>query len=116
MTQSDDVLDALDQFVARIDVFEPDAPIRTVLDVGGRRLTLREPVVRALAEALRAYHDPRDNGRCDHCGGARMDAGLQCRDCGRTSGVFGQLIAERLADYTEPDALPGRRELPADGG
>lgn len=101
------VPDALERFVARIDVYEPDAPVHTELDVGGRRLTLREPVVRALVEALSAYHDPRDNGRCDHCGSHRMDTNFLCRDCGRLSGVFGEMIARRAAeDDGELAALP----------
>lgn len=54
MTQPDDVLDALEEFVARIDILEPEAPVHSEVDFGGRRLTLREPVVRALVEALRA--------------------------------------------------------------
>ena len=103
---SDDLLDALEQFVARIDVYEPDAPVHVRLEVDGRRLTVREPVARALAEALRAYHDPRDHGRCDHCGSHRMDANFRCGDCGRLSGLFGELIAERAAGYHESPALP----------
>jgi hypothetical protein len=99
------VLDALQQFVARIDAYEPDAPVHTELDVDGHRLILREPVVRALVEALRAYRDPRDNGRCDHCGSHRMDTNFQCHDCGRLSGVFGELIARRAADHTESPIL-----------
>jgi len=109
----DDVVDALEQFVARIDVFEPDAAVHTELEVAGRRLTLREPVVRALVEALSAYHDRRDHGRCDHCGSHRMDANFHCRDCDRLSGLFGQMVTERAAGYTDPAALPGRGALPS---
>ncbi|MFG1927900.1 hypothetical protein [Cryptosporangium sp. NPDC048952] len=110
----DDVVDALAQFVARIDVFDPEAPVHTELEVDGRKLTLREPVARALVEALRAYGDPRDNGSCDHCGSRRMDTSFHCNDCGRFSGLFGDLIAQRAAEYTEPDALPTQRALPAE--
>ncbi|WP_035858855.1 hypothetical protein [Cryptosporangium arvum] len=102
---SDDVVDALQQFVARIDAFDPGAPVRTELDLGGRRLTLREPVVRALVEALHAYRDPRDNGQCDHCGSHRMDANFRCADCGRLSGLFGELITQRAADHIDPPEL-----------
>ncbi|GAA3394390.1 hypothetical protein [Cryptosporangium minutisporangium] len=116
MPASDDVLTALVEFVARTDRYEPDAPIHTELDVNGVRLTVRAPVARALAEALRAYHDPRDHGRCDHCGSHQMDANFQCRECGRLSGLFGQMVAERLDEYAEPTALPGQRKLPAGSG
>ncbi|MFY1699502.1 MULTISPECIES: hypothetical protein [unclassified Solwaraspora] len=50
----------------------------------------------ALVAALRAYHDPRDRGRCDQCGGRRLDEALQCLDCGQPGGLFGQLVRERL--------------------
>ncbi|HEY0698019.1 MAG TPA: hypothetical protein VGD43_09440, partial [Micromonospora sp.] len=72
------------------------------------RMTLTTPVARALVEALRAYHDPRDQGRCDHCGGRRVDDNLLCLDCGQPNGLFGQLIAERAAQYAEQTAVPAR--------
>lgn len=104
-----DVLAALSAFVSRIDELAPDAPVEGELILGLRgqesRLTLRAPVAAALVEALRAYHDPRDLGRCDHCGGPRMDENFRCRDCARLSGLFGQMIAERAARHTEPAGI-----------
>jgi len=78
------------------------------VSLGGQesRVTLRAPVARALVEALRAYHDPRDRGRCDHCQGGRLDENFLCLDCGRPSGLFGQMLAERAARHTEPAAIP----------
>ncbi|MFI5959210.1 hypothetical protein [Cryptosporangium sp. NPDC051539] len=95
-----DVGNLLRDFAARIDAYEPDAPVSAEIEVDGVALTLRAPVVRALAEALAAYHDPRDRGRCDHCGGPRMDENFQCRDCGRLSGLFGRMVTERAASYS----------------
>lgn len=63
------------------------------------RLTVRAPVARALVEALRSYHDPRDRGTCDHCGGRRLDDNFLCLDCQRPNGLFGQLVMERAARY-----------------
>jgi hypothetical protein len=104
-TSPDDVLAALREFTTRIDALDPAAsPCADVeVRVGDRslRLPLREPVARALVEALRSYHDPRDHGGCDHCGGRRVDANLICLDCGRPNGLFGQLLAERAARYAE---------------
>jgi ribosomal protein S14 len=95
-----DVLAALRDFSSRIDVFDPDAKHWGELEVraGGEviHLKLRAPVAAALVQALRDYHDPRDQGRCDHCGGPRLDENLMCRDCGRPNGVFGQMVMERL--------------------
>jgi hypothetical protein len=110
----DDVLAAVRDFVGRVDEFDPQAPRQAELTVrieGHRpagqelRLTLRAPVARALVEALRAYQDPRDRGDCDHCGGRRLDDNFLCQDCGRPNGVFGQLLAEAAARYTEPPAI-----------
>ncbi|GII23124.1 hypothetical protein [Planosporangium mesophilum] len=116
MSLPDALLAALRDFAARIDALDPAAPLVGDLEVrlGGQqvRLTLRAPVARALVEALRAYHDPRDQGRCDHCGGRRLDDNFLCRDCGRPNGLFGQLLAERAARYTESEAIeapPGGR-------
>jgi hypothetical protein len=85
---------------------DPEAPSLGELTVGfaGReqRPPLRAPVGQALIEALRGYHDPRDQGPCDHCGGRMLDDNFQCRDCGGVNGVFGQLIAERAARFTAP--------------
>ena len=105
----DDVLAALRDFTARIDALDPGAPLwgDVELRVGEQclRLPLRAPVARALVKALRGYHDPRDQGRCDYCGGRRIDDNFVCRDCRRPNGLFGQLIAERAARHTESAAI-----------
>jgi hypothetical protein len=62
-------------------------------------LAITAPVARALVEALRNHHDPRDRGRCDHCGGRRLDDNFLCLDCQRSSGLFGQMLMERAARY-----------------
>jgi hypothetical protein len=118
----DDVLAALRDFVARIDALDPAAPPRDELVVGLRgvesRMTLSVPVARALVEALQAYHDPRDKGRCYYCGGRWLDNNFQCGDCGQLNGLFGQLIAERAAGHTEQAAVPvshGRHARDDDG-
>jgi hypothetical protein len=114
--QAAEVLAALRDFTARIDELDPAGPLLGEVDVrlGGRslRLPLRVPVAQALVAALRDYHDPRDQGDCDHCGGRRIDANFVCRDCGRPNGVFGQLVAERAALFTESAAI----EPAADAG
>ncbi|MFI1990885.1 hypothetical protein [Actinoplanes sp. NPDC020271] len=96
-TRPDEVLKLLQEFVHRIDQFDRDAPEVGALEIGWRgeteRLTIRQPVARALAEALIAYHDPRDNGACAHCATGRLDSNLTCRDCGIVQGVFGQTLA-----------------------
>ncbi|GAA2583638.1 hypothetical protein GCM10010399_11850 [Dactylosporangium fulvum] len=100
----------LREFVQRIDAFDtptPDAATVVEIAVGGQVVGLRPPVVRAFAEALRTYQDPRDRGTCDHCGGPRLDDNFICADCGQSSGVFGQLLRERAARYEPPDELPG---------
>jgi hypothetical protein len=97
----DDVLTALREFVARIDAFDPQAPPCGEVEV---RLALRTPVAEALVAALRAYHDPRDLGRCAHCGSLRLDENFLCRDCGGLNGLFGRMIAERAA---RTDHSPG---------
>jgi hypothetical protein len=103
------VLTALREFTARIDALDPGAKPCGDIEVrlGGEtlRLTLREPVAMALVEALRNYHDPRDLGQCDYCGGPRLNENFLCLDCGRPNGLFGQMIAERAARYTEPAAI-----------
>ncbi|RLK24051.1 hypothetical protein DER29_1944 [Micromonospora sp. M71_S20] len=110
MPAPDDVLAALRDFVARVDALDPGAPPQGEVVIGLRgaesRLALSAPVARALVEALRAYHDPRDRGRCDHCGGGRLDDNFLCGDCGRPSGLFGQLISERAARHTEQAEVP----------
>jgi hypothetical protein len=97
-----DVTAALREFVERIDALDPGAPIAGSLRVEGQDepLTLTVPVAHALVEALRSYHDPRDRGTCDHCGGRRLDGNFVCADCGQGSGVFGQLLMERAARFT----------------
>lgn len=112
-----DFLAALRDFTARIDALDPEASMWGDVEVrlGGQqlRLALRAPVVRALVEALRNYHDPRDLGRCDHCQGRRLDENFLCRDCGRPNGLFGQMVAERAARYSESAAIG---TTPAGGG
>ncbi|MEV4411870.1 hypothetical protein [Catellatospora sp. NPDC049609] len=106
---SEDALNALRDFTQRIHALDRTAPAvqELVVRVGEReeRLALSEPVVQALVEALRVFHDPRDKGRCDFCGGP-LDDNFLCRDCGAFSGVFGQLLAERAGGYTPPEELP----------
>jgi hypothetical protein len=98
---SAEVLAALRDFVARLDGLEPAAPLVGELVVGlgdkTERLTLRLPVARALTEALRGYHDPRDRGSCAHCATGRLDDDFVCRDCGIVNGLFGQTIAAFVA-------------------
>lgn len=105
----DGVLAAVRDFVARIDALEPGAPplgdLTICLNGQESRLALRTPVARALVAALRGYHDPRDRGRCDHCGSPRLDDNFLCRDCGRPNGLFGQMLAERAARHAEPAAI-----------
>jgi hypothetical protein len=105
----DEVVAALRQFAERIDVFDTaGGPAVVEITVAERTVPLRAPVVRALAEALRSYQDPRDRGTCDQCGGPRLDDNFLCADCGQPSGVFGQLLRERAARYDGPPAeLPG---------
>lgn len=104
-TAPDDVLAVLRDFVARIDALDPAAPRQGELTVGlgdvESRMTLSTPIARALVQALQAYHDPRDQGPCDYCGGRRIDNNFLCLDCGQPNGLFGQLIAERAARHTE---------------
>jgi hypothetical protein len=109
LSAGDEVAAALREFADRIDVFDPaPAAAVVVVDVGGVAVPLRAPVARAFTEALRAYHDPRDRGPCDHCGGPRLDDNFVCADCAHPSGVFGQLLRERAERYGGPPAgLPG---------
>ncbi|GAB3810238.1 hypothetical protein GCM10027605_47670 [Micromonospora zhanjiangensis] len=73
-----DVVAALRDFVDRIDALDPEAALAGAVDLHAGddqlRLTLSQPVARALVEALRGYRDPRDRGRCEHCGGRRDPA------------------------------------------
>jgi rubredoxin len=107
---SSEVAAALREFAERIGGLEPAVSTGEPIEI---RLTLRPAVARAFVEALRSYHDPRDRGRCDHCGGARLDDNFLCRDCGQPSGVFGQMIRERAAGYGGiPDALGWETDRP----
>lgn len=106
-----DPVAALREFVERIDALDPSGSrVGTIeVRVGDRetRLVLRAPTARALVEALAAYHDPRDRGRCSRCGGRRLDQNFVCADCGRPDGVFGELVIERAARYAgDPPGLP----------
>ena len=96
---------ALREFVERIDALDPSAPVSVELRVGDEVFALKAPVARALVEALRSYHDPRDRGQCDHCGGRRLDGNFVCADCGQGSGVFGQLLMERAARFSPTPEL-----------
>ena|SRR5436190_3110470 len=113
----DEVLAALQAFNTRIDALDPEASrwgeIEVRVGEQRMRLSLRVPVAVALVRALRDYHDPRDQGRCDHCGSPRLDDNFVCRDCRRPNGLFGQLMVERLAEYVEPAVIethPRRQE------
>jgi hypothetical protein len=109
-----DVVAAVRDFVERIDALDPPpgAPAVALLHLRSGRmqanLALSAPVARALVSALAAYREPRDRGRCEHCGGRRIDEHFLCLDCGRPNGVFGQILLERAAGYEEPKELdPG---------
>ena len=106
---STDVVAAVREFVARLDGLDDDAPVVGELTLGlgdaTERVTLRAPVARALVEALRAYHDPRDRGTCAHCATGRLDDDFVCRSCGIVNGLFGQTLAGFVATG-ERDAPP----------
>jgi hypothetical protein len=90
-------------FVERIEALYPPATADAVeIVVDGVPVRLSAPVVRALAEAMKGYHDPNDRGTCDNCGGRRLDGNFLCADCGHASGVFGQIVRERAARYAGP--------------
>lgn len=101
----DELTAAIRDFVDRIGAFDPPpggwASTEIEVRSGGGRAAfdLSPGVATALAEALRGYHDRRDRGRCEGCGSGRLDDNLICVDCGRTHGIFGQLLAERAARY-----------------
>jgi len=109
---------ALRDFADRIALFDPAPPIPAPppigqpatgqpaepieIRVGGAHpVQLTATAAEALCVALRSYHDPRDRGRCDQCGGWRLDEALQCLDCGQPGGLFGQLVRERMTRYQE---------------
>ncbi|GIH17041.1 hypothetical protein [Rugosimonospora africana] len=104
-----ELVTALREFVERIEAVAPvpDGPavasVSVSIDGGEASLSLSGSVAVSLIMALREYHDPRDNGRCEHCGGRRLDSNLMCADCQRPNGVFGQLIMERAARHAAPD-------------
>jgi hypothetical protein len=87
-------------FIDRVSPYQPapdDAPtamlgVRTA--AGEAVFAVSDHVVRALCQALEAYRDPEDRGRCADCGGRRLDANLHCLDCGRVQGIFGQVLAD----------------------
>ena len=102
---SHEVLGALREFAERIGALDPAA---TGVGVDAGEIVLGPAVAGALVEALRAYHDPRERGACDYCGGRRLDQHFRCGDCGRSSGIFGQMISERADRYVgPPGSLPG---------
>jgi hypothetical protein len=105
-TRSDDVLRIVRDFVARIDQLDPEAAEVGELTLSWRdtteRVTIRRPVVRALTEALLAYHDPRDHGACEHCAGGRLDENFMCRSCGIVNGVFGQTLTQFVSRDDQP--------------
>jgi hypothetical protein len=98
-----DVVAALRDFVDRIGALDTAAGAVGAIEVRAGadqvRLAMTPPVARALVDALRNYHDPRDRGPCDHCGGRRLDDNFLCLDCQRPNGLFGQLVMERAARY-----------------
>src|SRR4051812_27354743 len=108
--EADELTSAVRDFVERIAALAcgPDGPTPVQLDIGDAwqrtSFELTPAVAQAFAAALRAYHDPRDQGRCERCGGARLDANLICVDCGHPHGIFGQLLLERLSNQ---DGGPG---------
>jgi hypothetical protein len=110
-TSDDDVVAAVRDFVDRIDALDPPPgePAVALLHIRSGQtqanLALSTPVARALVAALKAYRDPRDRGRCVHCGGRRVDEHFLCLDCGRPNGLFGQIVLERAERYTEPPQL-----------
>jgi hypothetical protein len=105
----DELTGALRDFVARIGAHEAPGGNRAVgieVRTGGGTATfaVTPRVAGALAAALRAYHDPHDRGRCERCGGVRLDENLICIDCGHAHGIFGDMLRERAARY---DGDPG---------
>ena len=91
---SDDVRLALDEFTARIDALAPGSGTPVTVTV-----TTSPAAARALVEALRSYHDPRDHGQCDQCGTGLLDETFTCRSCAQPAGLFGELVRERLARH-----------------
>lgn len=103
-----DVVGAVRAFVAKMDGLEPGAGAIGSIEIRAgddhARLAISAPVARALIEALANHHDPRDRGPCDHCGGHRVDGNFLCLDCGRPSGLFGQMLVERAARHGDGPA------------
>jgi hypothetical protein len=108
--RTDEVLAAVETFVSRVHLLDPASPAAgtLTLQLGGRTstMTITSSVASALAEALHAYHDPRDFGSCDYCPSGRLDENFLCLVCGRPNGLFGQMVAERAAGHREPPSLP----------
>jgi hypothetical protein len=104
-----DPIAALRDFVERVSPYDPEPganPAGTVELRYGHAVDthpLSPHVARALQDALAAYRDPADRGRCGNCGGRRLDDNLHCQDCGRLHGVLGAVIADR-ADRLRQDA------------
>jgi hypothetical protein len=115
-----DLLAALRDFVTEVDEFDPTAPALGELSVriGDQeiRLTCRASAAEALIRALRDYHDPRDRGRCDHCGSRWIDDNFLCRGCGRANGLFGQMLLERAGRFTETPAVETGADIVAGSG
>ncbi len=109
---------AMTEFVDRVEQFDPapDAsPVVTVeLRLAGESTSyaLGDHTARALYEALCRYYDPADVGPCDRCGKRRLDANLQCRDCGHVNGVFGQVLLEHAEKIRREERELA--DLPAD--
>jgi ribosomal protein S14 len=106
-TGDNELIRAVRDFVERIGALDvgPEQPTAAQIEVrqadARTTFSFSARLADAFAAALRAYHDPRDQGRCEHCGGSRLDDNLICVDCGRAHGIFGQLLMERAARYED---------------
>jgi hypothetical protein len=101
-----ELAEAIRAFAERIAALEPPGPPVAALEIQGVRVELTASVAKALTEALANYHDPRDRGFCEQCGGRRLDEHLICAECGSANSIFGQMLLERASRYEEPPALP----------
>ncbi|MDG4826796.1 hypothetical protein O7635_33515 [Asanoa sp. WMMD1127] len=90
----DEVRTAVDEFATRIDALGPPSGAPVAVEV-----ELSPAAAKALVEALRSWHDPRDQGSCAQCGTGRLDETFTCVSCGQPAGLFGQLVRERLARH-----------------
>ncbi|WP_416902703.1 hypothetical protein [Micromonospora echinospora] len=108
MSRHADPIEAMERFLARTAPYDAPAgsPTTTVELRSGRlrgRFELTDRQVAALAEALDAWHDPDDVGRCGQCHG-RLGRDLSCRECGHLDGIFGATVAQhaaRIAGHTD---------------